>query len=291
MRLDGLKGNEGLKRQLSGSAELPQACIIAGPPHSGRHALARILAQSMVCREVRPELRPCGVCPACRKVSEGIHPDVIWVEQFTGPSDKSDEVKVAAARALRQDAYIRPNEARRKVYLIDRPMNSSAQNALLKLLEDGPAYAAFLILTENAASLLETVRSRCLLFQTSPSGTEEEQEDETTVWCDRWIEAVCSGQELPLMEWAAGLQAEKVEREALAQIYEDLFQLLVQALRPGPGAGSDTRAVRLAGALPRGSIVRLAKLAEEARNQCQFHVSVGHSAGWFAVKSREVTLG
>ena len=286
MRLDGLKGNESLKRQLAGTAELPQACIIAGPPGSGRHDLVRILAQSMVCAEARPERRPCGMCRACRKAAEDVHPDVIWAEQFAEPGDR--EVKVAAARALRQDAYIRPNEARRKVYIIDRPMNIPAQNALLKLLEDGPPYAAFLILTENIASLLETVRSRCLHFQTAPA---EEQEDpeEVRYWCGRWTEAVCAGQELPLMEWAAALQAEKTERETLEQVYGELYRLLVAALSPARWADPDV--TRLARSVARPRLVQLARRAEEARNQCQYNVSVGHSAGWFAVKTQEILAG
>ncbi len=54
-------------------------------------------------------------------------------------------ITVDQVRALRTDAYVRPNEAERKVYLLERAdrMNASAQNAMLKLLEDGPAYAVF----------------------------------------------------------------------------------------------------------------------------------------------------
>lgn len=100
MRLDGLKGNEPLKRQLAGPVELPQACIIAGPPGSGRHTLARILAQALVCSRPELEERPCGLCRDCRKAAEGIHPDVIWAEQFTGPEDKGAEVKIAARPGL-----------------------------------------------------------------------------------------------------------------------------------------------------------------------------------------------
>ena len=81
-------------------------------------------------------------------------------------------------RQLRADAYIRPNEADRKIYILEnaQTMNPSAQNAMLKLLEEGPAYAAFLLLTDNAAALLPTVRSRCELLPLSPV-TEAEAEE------------------------------------------------------------------------------------------------------------------
>ena len=171
------------------------------------------------------------------------------------------------------------------MYLIDRPLNGNAQNALLKLLEDGPEYAAFLLLTDNAASLLETVRSRCLLFQTVPPEEETETEGAALDWAGRWVQALCAGGELPLMEWAVALQVEKADRETLEQMYGALTRLLVHALSPA-GAGTD-----LARALPRDRLAALAQLAETARNQCQFNVSVGHSAGWFAVRSRQIALG
>ena len=85
---------------------------------------------------------------------------------------------MAQVRQLRADAYIRPNEADRKIYILEnaQTMNPSAQNAMLKLLEEGPAYAAFLLLTDNAAALLPTVRSRCELLPLSPV-TEAEAEE------------------------------------------------------------------------------------------------------------------
>ncbi len=126
-----------------------------------RRERARSLAAAMVCTEGGGS--PCGACRDCRKVASGIHPDVIGVERFMEEKDLGGEIKVAAVRALRADAFIKPNEAARKVYLIDRAdaLNLSAQNALLKLLEEGPAYAAFVLMTDRVGALLETIRSRC----------------------------------------------------------------------------------------------------------------------------------
>ena len=137
MNVRELQGNEPLKQQLSTMAEPPHECILSGPEGSGRHTLAQILAQALVCQEPQAVHRPCGLCSSCQKVAQGIHPDVIPIQRFLSPESK--EIKVDAARQLRQDAYIRPNEGRCKVYILDLPMNSNAQNALLKLLEDGPA--------------------------------------------------------------------------------------------------------------------------------------------------------
>ncbi len=133
---------------------LSHAYILAGPEEA-RNGCAQGVARAMVCTGQRP---PCGICRACRKADKGIHPDIITVSPEAGK-----ELTVGQIRDLRADAYVLPNEAPRKVYLIEnaQKMNASAQNALLKVLEEGPPYAAFLLLCDNAAALLPTIRSRC----------------------------------------------------------------------------------------------------------------------------------
>ena len=140
--------------------ELPQslshAYLITGGSEDSRKDLARRMASAYLCTG-HPV--PCGVCRHCRKVAGDIHPDVQWV---TPEADKR-EISVDQARALRADLYVTPNEGARKVYIISPAdaLNPAAQNALLKSLEDGPAYGAFLLLAEQPGRLLETVRSRC----------------------------------------------------------------------------------------------------------------------------------
>ena len=133
-----------------------------------------LLAAALVC-DRRGGALPCLSCAGCRKAEGGIHPDIVRV------GDDGKDISVAQVRALRADAYIRPNEAERKVYILEnaQTMNASAQNAMLKLLEEGPAYAAFLLLTDNAAALLPTVRSRCEHLPLSPV-TQREAE----LWLD-----------------------------------------------------------------------------------------------------------
>ena len=158
MELTALAGNAQIKAQLAHrEGDLAHAYIVAGPAGSGRHTLAAQMAAALVC-SAQPQLRPCGRCSHCRKAAGGIHPDITVIAGSGGKPITVDQV-----RALRTDAYVRPNEAERKVYLLERAdrMNASAQNAMLKLLEEGPAYAVFLLLAENGGGLLQTVRSRC----------------------------------------------------------------------------------------------------------------------------------
>lgn len=173
-----LAGNDRLKEQLSQQESgrgLAHAYIISGPTGSGRHTLARLLAAAMVCTSDSGG-RPCGKCSPCKKITAGIHPDF---EIISGP-EEGKPITVDQIRALRSDAYIRPNEGDRKIYLLEGAdqMNASAQNAMLKLLEEGPGYAVFLLLAENGGGLLQTVRSRCEELVLSPV---------SVVQCQSWL--------------------------------------------------------------------------------------------------------
>jgi DNA polymerase-3 subunit delta' len=93
------------------------------------------------------------------------HPDFITVDD---PEKKT--VPVELIRQARADMYIQPNEGQRKIYLFPRAqdMGIPGQNALLKVLEEPPAYGVFLLLADNPQKLLTTVRSRCVELSLSP---------------------------------------------------------------------------------------------------------------------------
>lgn len=172
MNLSALFGNAQIKNRLSAVTDgqtLSHAYLIAGPSGSGRHTLATLLAQTVLCTASTEH--PCGVCGSCKKVAAGIHPDFKTV----AADEPEKPIPVEQIRILRSDAHVRPNEGTRKIYLLsgaDR-MNQSAQNAMLKLLEDGPHYTMFLLLAENSGTVLETVRSRCELFSLVPLSVPE----------------------------------------------------------------------------------------------------------------------
>ena len=142
-------------RAAASKGTLSHAAILSGS--GDRMAAARYFAAALEC-EGEGE-RPCLRCRQCRKVLEDIHPDVVTVRD-----DGHKELPVELVRQLRQDVYIRPNDGARKVYIFADcgQLNQRDQNVLLKIVEEGPAYAAFLFCAETAAALLPTVRSRCV---------------------------------------------------------------------------------------------------------------------------------
>lgn len=146
----------GALAQKAGAGALSNAYVLTGAPDPALEECALALAAACLCRESGA---PCGACRSCRKVEKGVHPDLQWVEKLP---DKT-QLTVDQIRKVRSEAYVRPNEAPRKVYIIRRAwqMNDEAQNAFLKVLEEGPGYAVFILLAPNAAALLPTVLSRC----------------------------------------------------------------------------------------------------------------------------------
>ena len=165
MSFETLLGNEQLKINLTRSlsaGHISHFYLISGPEGSGKHTLAGLLGAAILCRG---ENRPCLSCHACRKVLANAHPDFITVDD---PEKKT--VPVDLIRQARGDMYIQPNESDHKIYLFPRAqdMGLPGQNALLKVLEEPPAYGVFILLADNPNKLLPTVRSRCTELKLLP---------------------------------------------------------------------------------------------------------------------------
>jgi DNA polymerase-3 subunit delta' len=315
-----LKGNLSLHRQLEGRP-LSHAYLFSGPVGSGRHTAAKWLAKAMVCSA--PEGRPCGCCSNCRKVEEGIHPDVILTP------DGAD-LKIDQARDLRSDAYIRPNEADRKVYLFENAgaLSDLVQNVLLKLIEEGPEYAAFLLITQHAGQLLPTIRSRCEELKLTPISTEEveeilaqrhpdlppqrrrelalhcggivgealrqveTEEDQETVALSALAEEFClalaQGDELSLGAFLA--VQEKRSRQELTVFCDQCRQRLHSGLLQGAGVTPPlpTQGAAALSRLSQGKLLELERLQEEALRRLEGNAGGGHLLGWLVVSSLEV---
>lgn len=134
----------------------PHALLIDGGSEAERAHLSRLAAKMSVCNN--PQITPCGACEGCRKANEAIHPDIVT---FTKPEDKKFFVK-SDVKKMVADAYLTPNEAQRKVYILSEVQNMSeeCQNLLLKILEEPPQYTAFVLTSQNANAVIGTVLSR-----------------------------------------------------------------------------------------------------------------------------------
>lgn len=239
---------------------LSHAYIVTGGNAAGRADFARRLAMAYVCQGSVP---PCGTCRHCEKAAAGIHPDVITVT----PAEGKREIVADQARALRADTYIRPNEAGRKVYVIDPAdsLNDTAQNALLKVLEDGPAYAAYILLAQQPGRLLSTIRSRCEILTLPPQ--EEEADPRLRGLAEELAGLLLDAPEPELCAFLCGLERDKIKTREL----QDLFALTEEALRPALPARPKQG----------GALLRLLRRCREA---CAFNVGAGHLLGLLCVE-------
>lgn len=164
MQFGDFAGNEAVKQRLSAQTDtghFPHALLIEGAAGSGRRTLADRLARAAVCQHPDAAARPCGHCAACQKSA---HPDI------TRLGGEGEPLSVDTVRRVRDEAFVMPNESAYRVMILAeaQTMTVQAQNALLKILEEPPAYVLFILTCDNRASLLETIRSRCVCVTLSP---------------------------------------------------------------------------------------------------------------------------
>lgn len=264
MDLSSLHIGDGVRRRLEAAVgRLSHAYIIEGPVKETTHALAEHLAQAYVCSSAGN--KPCGVCSNCRKAAGNIHPDIIRVSLL---EDKR-MIVVDQVRQLRNEAYIRPNEADRKVFLIEdaQTMNENAQNALLKVLEDGPQYLSFLLLTENAQQLLSTIRSRCeTLSLTAHSGENTGPVDEELQkTAAKLAGLLLEGEELALVELTTALEVKKPDKDTLLALFDLVEHSLRERLTMQPH-----------------KVLPLIEHLRRVRQAVPFNVGTGHLLGWLA---------
>ncbi len=144
--------------------KVSHAYMINGEKGSGKRLLAGLFAQTLQCEAGGTE--PCMQCRSCKQAESLNQPDIIRITH-----EKPNTISVEDIREqLNGDIQIRPYSSPYKVYIIDEAdkLSVQAQNALLKTIEDPPSYAVIFLLTENAGTLLPTIRSRCVLLDLKP---------------------------------------------------------------------------------------------------------------------------
>ena len=268
-------------REAAGRGTLSHALLLTG---SNALDAARYAAAAMECQGAGE--KPCGVCPACRKVMADIHPDVVTVRD---PEHKNIAVEVV--RSVRADAYIRPNEGERKVYIFPdcALLTEADQNILLKVVEEGPPYAAFLFCADSAGQVLQTLRSRCVKWMTgsaqaaSAAGLEGQQ-----AAAEQLLRALLERRRGAVTAAAVELERRKLSREDLSALLERLRDLLARglALQYGGEASGEDREMALLAAktLTKPQIMGTIELLQKYRGDCTYNVGAGHVLGALAVE-------
>ncbi len=166
-------GNEPAKRSLQNAIlndRVSNAYVLEGIAGIGKKLAADIFARGLVCEQT--EGMPCDTCPACRKVLSHNHPDIV---HLTKTADKASIGVDDVREQILNEVYLKPYLAKRRVFIIGEgdALSVEAQNALLKILEEPPAYVTFLICVTKQDKLLDTVLSRSCVVTFFPLSHEE----------------------------------------------------------------------------------------------------------------------
>ncbi|MEH6306915.1 DNA polymerase III subunit gamma/tau [Olivibacter sp. CPCC 100613] len=141
------------------NSQLAQAFLFCGPRGVGKTTCARILAKTINCQQLSPEVEACGNCDSCKSFQHG---NSFSIHELDAASNNS----VDDIRSLIEQVRIPPQTGKYKIYIIDEVhmLSTQAFNAFLKTLEEPPSYAIFILATTEKHKILPTILSRCQIF-------------------------------------------------------------------------------------------------------------------------------
>lgn len=226
MNFENFSGNENIKKELSSleqSRRFPHALILNGSNTQSREALALLLSKWAVCRD---SSKPCSTCIPCQKAEKGVHPDIY----FAKGSGKTDSISVEEIRNITRNCSIIANEADTKVFVIkdaDKRLGVEALNAFLKTLEEPPQAILFLLLTEDAGILPETVLSRCVVLNLEQTSAFDE---DTLAQAHKILLSLLESTEINLLKNLSAISDKKSAEtllQAMRAILSDALALTV----------------------------------------------------------------
>lgn len=135
------------------------AYLFCGTHGTGKTTCAKILAKAVNC-ESPVDGSPCGVCPSCLSIDSGAATDVLEI-------DAASNNGVDSIRTIRDEVVYPPSSLKKRVYIVDEVhmLTDSANNALLKTLEEPPEYVIFILATTELQKIPSTILSRCQRFE------------------------------------------------------------------------------------------------------------------------------
>lgn len=264
------------------SGRLPHTIIIEGSEKEERDSAAVLLAAGAVCRG---DERPCLSCNACRKVLDGIHPDV-----FQPQPSKNLKSGILSLKDLRDDYLsqmsVKPNEADCKVYIFqdaDKLLREDSQNALLKTIEEPPQNLFFIFTAQSAKGLLLTVRSRARIITLRHTQTTDK---ECEAAAEKLIDGIISLYEYDLLHTLYTLD-DKERLQGALSVFADKLR---QALRFYSGILTDDVCVKkLTRKLDRTRVIALIEITDEAVKRLKTNVNLQLLNTWLSSQYRRIT--
>jgi DNA polymerase-3 subunit delta' len=246
-----------LQRLLADRERLPHALLVCGRAGIGKTEFARALSAGVLCEASRDGLA-CGACPSCHWLSQGNHPDYREIVPEASEEDvegeeasaaksekaKSIVIKIDQIRAVADFIALSTHRSGFRVLLLHpaESMQPAAANALLKTLEEPPPHTLIVLVSDQPARLLATIRSRCRIVNLPVPPEKEALE---------WLRAQGVAQPETLLAAAGGapLLARELAEPGEAELRK---RILTELARPG---GADP--LQFAASVERGMVERL----------------------------------
>ena len=249
------------------TARLSHAIILEGGGEDCRIEAAKEIAAAIVCKG---EEKPCKVCAACKKVLSGNHPDIHILKK-----DDNAMIKVDEIRSLRSQAFIKPNESDKSVFIIAEAqnMNPSSQNALLKILEEPDSHVNFILTCPSKSALLTTVISRATAYLLGSAEVKADSEkiQKANELADRLLQLFINSNELEFIKSTVVFNKDK---QLLAFTIDSMLVIIRDAVvfqNLGKDFLSDypETAKKLSSVLTAKKTFRLYELLTQLKSDCQ----------------------
>ncbi|GHU83204.1 hypothetical protein AGMMS50284_6340 [Clostridia bacterium] len=257
------------------SNRLSHGIILESTSQQRLNEYAELLAMHTVCMAQNGE-KPCGHCSGCIKAKSGNHSDV-YTAQLSG---KQGIISVDEIRHICSDAYIIPNEANGKVYILPQAdkMQPPAQNAFLKVLEEPPQNMQFVLLCAQAQSLLATIRSRAVVFKLDNL----EELDETTAKAREQAGNIAASLTEPTGYALLKAVGALPDRQYASLLLEELVLIIREALvqKCGSSAAASEQALLLKKKLSAKNLLRIIEIIATAQQRIDRNINMNLFTVW-----------
>lgn len=266
---------------LENSDKIPHAILIESADKEKSLEAARYLSAFLVCDN---DNKPCGKCGGCHKALNNIHPDI----SYARAEKKSQIYSIEQMRDIGEDAYILPNEAKSKVYILadaDERLSVIAQNSFLKLLEEPPENVYFIMTCTSSVRLLVTILSRCTVIRLS---SKQEFDKETFDSAVSIVNGILSPREYELLKAIEVLSDKEKADEILTAVSLALRDGF--AVQAGAKANFDEELGRkLSLRFTKDKLIKMLELTALAKKKTTQNVNFSLLTTWLCGEYRRIS--
>ncbi len=259
------------------SGRLPHAIALESSQPQLLQDYAKKLSKWAVCTNA---VKPCDMCNQCKKVESNNHPDV-YTAQLTG---KSEVVNVEGIRSICNDVYIKPNEAKTKVYIIPNAdkMQIQAQNAFLKVLEEPPQNVLFILCCTSSQQLLQTIRSRVTVYKLGADSYTDEKSQKAIEKAQQIAKAITAKKGYELL-CATAFSDRSFAKETL----DKLFVIVSNAVKVRVANINSTDTEQfLADSLNTQNLINITDIITTAQSRLKRNINMNLFSSWLCAELR-----